>query len=87
MHNTAKVVRMAVVTVVVASLGPWAAPSRPGSARSPVTPNVDLVDFQRVELTGVGLEPGLHEWSPVPAWRGRRVGLRRVQRRLHQRRG
>lgn len=63
MHNTAKVVRMAVVTVVVASLGPWAAPSSAaGSGTLTVTPNVDLVDFQRVELTGVGLEPGLHEW-------------------------
>jgi hypothetical protein len=27
-----------------------------------VSPNGDLVDFQRVDLSGVGLEPGLQEW-------------------------
>jgi hypothetical protein len=27
-----------------------------------VTPNADLVDFQAVELSGTGLEPGLQEW-------------------------
>jgi hypothetical protein len=63
MHSIGKVVRIAAVTALVASVGIGATPATavaPGTLT--VTPNVDLVDFQRVELTGEGLEPGLHEW-------------------------
>lgn len=63
MHSFGKVVRIAAVVALAASLGTSGSPATavaPGTLT--VTPNVDLVDFQRVELTGEGLEPGLHEW-------------------------
>lgn len=64
MHSIGRqVVRIVAVVALAASLGSAASPAdavAPGTLA--VTPNVDLVDFQRVELTGEGLEPGLHEW-------------------------
>lgn len=41
----------------------WVGPANAGPPGTlTLTPNVALVDFQPVVLTGVGLEPGLHEW-------------------------
>lgn len=66
MHRTRKIRRLAAATAVVALAAPtalWSAPAGAGGTGTlTVTPNVDLVDFQQVQLTGVGLEPGLHEW-------------------------
>lgn len=46
-----------------ASLGTTSGPAGAGGTGTlAVTPNVALVDFQRVVLSGTGLEPGLHEW-------------------------
>ena len=63
MHATLELGRLiaAVALLVPISLGSHRAEAA-GSGTLTVTPNVDLVDFQRVELTGTGLEPGLHEW-------------------------
>jgi hypothetical protein len=63
MHRIRKVGRIVAVVALAASFGTAVSPATavaPGTLT--VTPNGDLVDFQRVELTGEGLEPGLHEW-------------------------
>ena len=63
MHSIRKVGRIVAVVALAASFGTAVSPATAvASGTLTVTPNVDLVDFQRVELTGEGLEPGLHEW-------------------------
>jgi hypothetical protein len=52
-----------VAIVLAAATTTWSGPAQAGPVGTlTVTPNVDLVDFQAVELSGTGLEPGLQEW-------------------------
>lgn len=61
MRRVGTPVAIAVALIVSVTVSPD--PVRAGPTRElTVTPNVDLVDFQAVELSGTGLEPGLQEW-------------------------
>lgn len=63
MRTNRKIARLVAAAALVIPLTMAIGPaSAAGTGTLTVTPNGALVDFQRVELTGVGLEPGLHEW-------------------------